>query len=93
MGAANANPLSFPFAGYTLALDFKLEPGVFKLLDDLDARILDLGGRLYLSKDVRMSEATFKRSYPRWDEFQKVREKTGAKGRFASLQSRRLGLD
>ena len=40
-----------------------------------------------------MSEATFKRSYPRWEAFQAVRERYGAKGRFASHQSRRLGLD
>jgi FAD/FMN-containing dehydrogenase len=93
MGAANANPLSFPLDGYTLALDFKLTPAVYPLLDELDARVLDLGGRVYLAKDVRLSEASFKRMYPRWREFQELREKTGAKGRFASLQSRRLGLD
>jgi len=93
MGAANANPLSFPLAGYTLALDFKLERGLFELLDELDAQVLDLGGRVYLAKDVRMGEKAFKRMYPRWQEFQALREKTGAKGRFASLQSKRLGLD
>jgi FAD/FMN-containing dehydrogenase len=92
-GEANANPLSFPFGGYTLALDFKIESGLFDLLEELDREVLELGGRLYLTKDVRMSEATFKRSYPRWREFQELREKIGAKGRFASLQSRRLGLD
>jgi decaprenylphospho-beta-D-ribofuranose 2-oxidase len=93
MGEANANPLSFPLAGYTLALDYKLGPGLFAFLDELDARVLDLGGRVYLAKDVRLGEAAFKRMYPRWREFQELREKTGAKGRFASLQSRRLGLD
>jgi len=92
-GAANDNPLSFPLAGYTLALDFKVQPGLLGLLDELDALVLGLGGRLYLTKDARMSEATFKQSYPRWAEFQGVREKVGAIGRFASLQSKRLGLD
>ena len=92
-GPANANPLSFPIAGYTLALDFKVQPGLFEMLDELDAMVLDLGGRLYLTKDARMGESMFKRSYPRWTEFQGVREKVGAIGRFASLQSKRLGLD
>jgi FAD/FMN-containing dehydrogenase len=92
-GHANANPLSFPLAGYTLALDFKIQPGLFALLDELDALVLGLGGRLYLAKDARMSAATFKQSYPRWQEFQAVRAKVGAIGRFASLQSKRLGLD
>ena len=35
-GQGNANLLSFPMAGYTLALDFKAEPAVFRLLDELD---------------------------------------------------------
>ena len=92
-GAANANPLSFPLAGWTLALDFKIQPGLFEFLDGLDAELADRGGRLYLAKDVRMSAATFRRGYPRWEDFQRVREKVGAIGRFASLQSKRLGLD
>ena len=92
-GHANANPLSFPLAGHTLALDFKIQPGLFELLDGLDQLVLGLGGRLYLAKDARMSAGTFKQSYPRWLEFQAVREKVGAIGRFASLQSQRLGLD
>lgn len=92
-GAENANLLSFPLEGYTVALDFKRTPGLFALLDDLDAMLLEFGGRLYLSKDARMSAATFRRSYPRWEQFQQVRADYGAIGRFASLQSRRLGLD
>jgi len=91
-GAANRNPLSFPMAGYTLALDFKMAPGVLELLDELDAIVLDHGGRLYLAKDARMSAATFRRCYPQWEAFQATRERYGALGAFASLQSRRLGL-
>ena len=91
-GPANANLLSFPQAGYTLALDFKAEPAVFELLDELDAIVLHHGGRLYLAKDARMSAATFKSSYPNWQAFEKVRERWHAHGKFASAQSRRLGL-
>jgi FAD/FMN-containing dehydrogenase len=92
-GAANNNLLSFPIEGYTLALDFKLEPGLLELLDELDSMVLAYGGRLYLAKDARMSEATFKQSQPNWQQFQDVRAHYGALGKFASLQSRRLGLD
>lgn len=92
-GPHNGNLLSFPLEGYTLALDFKMEPNLLPLLDELDAMVLDHGGRLYLTKDARMSAATFKRSYPNWQQFQAVRASVGALGRFASLQSRRLGLD
>lgn len=93
LGRANDCPLSFPMEGYTLALDFKVSPGLFALLDELDARVADLGGRVYLTKDARMSEAFFKQSYPQWEAFQEVRARYGAIGRFSSLQSRRLGLD
>lgn len=92
-GAENANLLSFPQEGYTVALDFKRTPDLFSLLDELDAMLLEFGGRLYLTKDARMSQQTFQRSYPRWEEFQQVRAQYGAIGRFVSLQSRRLGLD
>lgn len=92
-GAANNNYLSFPMEGYTLALDFKLEPGLLELLDELDSMVLDHGGRFYLAKDARMSEATFKQSQPNWQKFQEIRAHYGAIGKFASLQSQRLGLD
>jgi decaprenylphospho-beta-D-ribofuranose 2-oxidase len=92
-GAANHNLLSFPMEGYTLALDFKLEAGLLALLDELDSMVLAFGGRLYLAKDARMSEATFKQSQPNWQQFQEIRAQYGALGKFASLQSRRLGLD
>jgi decaprenylphospho-beta-D-ribofuranose 2-oxidase len=91
-GAANGNLLSFPTAGYTLALDFKAEPAVFELLELLDRIVLEHGGRVYLAKDARMSEATFKAGYPRWQEFEATRARWHAHGHFASRQSRRLGL-
>lgn len=91
-GKGNDNPLSFPMEGYTLALDFKAEPAVFELLDQLDKLVLDYGGRLYLTKDARMNEATFKAGYPRWQEFDEIRARYHAIGKFASRQSRRLGL-
>ena len=91
-GPANANYLSFPQAGYTLALDFKAEAAVFELQDELDAIVLHHGGRLYLAKDARMSAATFKASYPNWQAFEEVRARWHAHGKFASTQSLRLGL-
>jgi len=91
-GPANANYLSFPQKGYTLALDFKVEQAVFDLLDELDAIVLQHGGRIYLAKDARMSAATFKASYPDWQVFEEVRARWYAHGKFTSVQSKRLGL-
>lgn len=91
-GDANANPLSFPMTGYSLAVDFKAEGAAFELLDRLDGVVAAHGGRLYLAKDARMSEATFKAGYPRWQAFEEVRARWHAHGKFMSTQSRRLGL-
>ena len=91
-GPANENYLSFPMEGYTLALDFKIESGLFELLDRLDGIVLECGGRIYLAKDVRMSEATFKQSYTKWPDFATIRARYGADKRFHSLQSKRLGI-
>lgn len=92
-GQQNRNPLSFPLEGYTLALDFKYDSALLPLLDELDDRVLEQGGRVYLTKDARMSEQTFKRSYPGWEQLQAVRARYGAQGKFISRQGQRLGLE
>ena len=92
MGPENANLLSFPLEGYTLALDFKFEKDLLPLLEHLDQIVIANGGRLYLSKDARMSEETFKNSYPLWEQFMKVRSEVDPQNLFVSLQASRLGL-
>ena len=91
-GKGNKNYLSFPIEGYTLALDFKLNKKLFTLLDSLDLIVSKHRGRLYLSKDVRMSEDMFKATYPQWKEFQALRKRYGADKTYHSLQSHRIGL-
>jgi decaprenylphospho-beta-D-ribofuranose 2-oxidase len=91
-GPANKNLLSFPMDGYTLALDFKATSSNLTLIHKLDEIIVGTGGRVYLTKDAVMKESTFKATYPKWQEFELVREKYGAIGKFASSQSKRLGL-
>ncbi len=91
-GKKNDNYLSFPEEGYTLALDFKMDSTLLAFLDKLDKIVLEYGGKLYLTKDARMSEAMFKQSYPLWETFQEVRHQYHAHQAFNSLQSKRLGL-
>ena len=91
-GEGNDNYLSFPVAGYTLALDFKIDHQIWALLDRLDQMVLEMSGRLYLAKDARMSAQTFHQSYPNLDQFIQVREQLGAHTHFHSAQSMRLGL-
>ena len=92
LGKSNDNYLSFPMEGLTLALDFKLSNSIIKLIKFLDEMIVDMNGKIYLAKDALMSENTFKKTYSKWKEFQAVRIKYHANGRFVSSQSKRIGL-
>ena len=91
-GKENENYLSFPCEGYTLALDFKVSPGIFRLLEELDKIVLSYNGRIYLSKDVRMNTAMFRKGYEKLDGFLKIRKELRADAKFISLQSIRLQL-
>jgi len=42
---------SFPFEGYSLALDFKVNSKLKKLVEQLDGIVQEFGGRIYLTKD------------------------------------------
>ena len=91
-GEENTNFLSFPLKGYSLALDFKIEKGIFELLDRLDQIILKYNGRIYLSKDCRVSKKVFEKGYPNVEEFRKFRHKHNLNKQINSLQSRRLEI-
>jgi decaprenylphospho-beta-D-ribofuranose 2-oxidase len=91
-GPANENFLSFPIEGYTLALDFKFSNKIIELLHKLDDIIIEMGGKIYLTKDAVMKERTFKKTYSKWEEFEHIRHNYGALGKFSSAQSKRLGL-
>ena len=92
LGKNNNNYLSFPMEGLTMALDFKLSNSIMKLIKFLDEMILEMNGKIYLAKDALMSENIFKKTYPKWQEFQAVRQKYKADGKFVSNQSKRLVL-
>jgi FAD/FMN-containing dehydrogenase len=91
-GKENKNYLSFPIEGFTLALDFKNQPALFPLLDELDKIILDNGGRVYLAKDARIKEKDFESGYTKIKEFRRLRHQDNLEIKFQSYQSRRLGL-
>lgn len=84
--------ISFPMEGLTLALDFPVKKGLFTFLDELDKIVLDLGGRIYLSKDARMEQEMFWKGYPNAAIFLERVKKYNPDYRFQSLQSRRLNI-
>ena len=69
--------LSFPLPGTSVALDFPWQGDrLLRVLDDLDARVADCGGRVYVAKDARMSGRAFRAFYPRWEELERHRDPT-----------------
>ncbi len=91
-GKANDNWLSFPIEGYSLALDFKIEKGLFDLLDKLDEIVVKYEGRIYLTKDVRVSKETFEKGYPQIETFRQYRKENKMDEKFQSIQSKRVGI-
>ena len=74
-GKANKNWLSFPIEGYSLALDFKIDKDLFKLLDKLDDVVVRYDGRIYLAKDARVSKDVFEAGYSKIEDFRMFRKK------------------
>jgi len=92
-GPGNPAPLSFPMAGYTLAMDLPVTgPALLAQLDRFDDLVLRHGGRVYLAKDARLGPETFRAMYPRLPEWQKTQRRLDPDGRFQSDLSRRLGM-
>ena len=92
-GACDEGLLSFPMAGWTLALDFPARtPGLAALLGRLDRLVVEAGGRVYLAKDSRVPPDVLAEMYPRLAEFRKLRADLDPAGILASDLSRRLGL-
>ncbi|MGZ4532878.1 MAG: FAD-binding protein [Mycobacteriaceae bacterium] len=92
MGEGNRAPLSFPRAGWTVTVDFPIKPGLHEFCNELDQRVLDADGRLYLAKESRTTPETFAKMYPRLDEWRQVRRSVDPEGVFVSDMARRLEL-
>ena len=91
-GEGNKAPLSFPFKGWNVCLDFPVKKGLAEFLNDLDRRVMEMGGRLYTAKDSRTSAQNFHAMYPRIDEWTAVRRRIDPTGVFMSDMGRRLEL-
>jgi decaprenylphospho-beta-D-ribofuranose 2-oxidase len=93
LGPAGDAPLSFPIAGWTLALDFPgAAPRLSRLLDAFDELVAGAGGRVYLAKDARLRAETLAVMYPRLDEWRVARNRADPDGRWLSDLGLRTGL-
>jgi len=85
--------LSFPIEGYTLALDFPIRPGLLAWMEELDKRVIEYGGRVYLAKDARMSAESFQGMYGNAATiFRQELKRFAPQGIWQSDLSRRLGV-
>ena len=92
-GAASGNYLSFPGPGWSLAVDVPAgNRGLRTVLDHLDRRVADLGGRVYLAKDARLRPDTFAAMYRQLGPWRSAQERLDPRGVFCSDLGRRLDL-
>jgi decaprenylphospho-beta-D-ribofuranose 2-oxidase len=92
MGKESGGVLSFPREGYTFAIDFPIRNNTVRVLRELDARVLDAGGRIYLGKDSYVEADTFRAMYPAIDAWLAVKQKYDPTNVFTSNLARRVGL-
>lgn len=84
--------LSFPFEGFTFAIDFPITPQLGPFIKRLDALVMEAGGRIYLGKDAYLDEATFKAMYPEQKAWLDIKRKYDPQNIFSSDLARRVGL-
>jgi decaprenylphospho-beta-D-ribofuranose 2-oxidase len=85
--------LPFCKRGYTLALDIPFRGEVtLKLLDKLDELILRFGGRVYLTKDARLSPESFRAMYPEFGEWMATVRRYNPEAKSDSRMAERLQL-
>jgi len=72
LGEGRAGMMSFPMAGFTLAIDFANRAETPALLRALEKITLAAGGRLYFAKDALMRPDEVQAMYPERAEFARV---------------------
>jgi decaprenylphospho-beta-D-ribofuranose 2-oxidase len=85
--------LSFPMEGYTLALDLSVSPKIWPILDEIDQKVLEWGGRVCLAKDVRLAPDVFRRMYPGFQEWRRIKRVIDPQNSLRSDLSKRLKFE
>jgi FAD/FMN-containing dehydrogenase len=85
--------LPFCRRGYTLALDIPNRGAeTLRRLDRLDEIVIRHRGRVYLTKDARLSRDAFRAMYPEWRSWMDEVRKWNPQGAVRSRLAERLGL-
>lgn len=93
LGPRNPAPMSFPDAGYTVAVDIPVrDERLLQVLRTFDERIAASGGRVYLVKDSRLDPRFVDAMYPRRLEWAAHLDRLDPARALSSALSKRLGL-
>ena len=87
-----AGLLSFPKAGYTVSFLVQNRPEARKFLIDFTDLIIELGGRIYLTKDSCILPRQFERMYDQLDEWRMIVRQIDPTNRVQSDLSTRLNM-
>jgi FAD/FMN-containing dehydrogenase len=89
-GPQGKGVLSFPLEGTSIAVDMAVSPDLQRIVDHLNSFVLEVGGRIYLTKDRFTRREHFRGMEPRLSAFLGLREKWDPNQRLRSAQSVRL---
>ncbi len=89
-GPEGLGMLSFPMEGTTVALDIPVRSDTQDIVDRLNERLIEMGGRVYLAKDSFTRADHFRLMEPRLEAFLEVRSRWDPQRRLRSAQSVRL---
>jgi decaprenylphospho-beta-D-ribofuranose 2-oxidase len=84
--------LSFPFEGYTFAIDFPVTKHLPALVRQLDQMVINFGGRVYLGKDAMLTQSDFEKMYPEHAAWKVIKNKYDPTNKYRSSLGDRLGL-
>jgi decaprenylphospho-beta-D-ribofuranose 2-oxidase len=91
--SSSSSYLSFTQPGISLSVDIPSNTkGLLEVLDRLDDKLTRIGGRIYLTKDSRLSRSNFQKMYPGLEKWLSVKENIDPNCFWSSDQSTRLGL-
>ena len=86
-GAEGDGLLSYPMPGVSIALDIRIDHDTPRLVERLNAFVIECGGRIYLTKDRFTGPEQFRAMEPRLERFMEVRRAWDPHLRLRSAQS------
>jgi FAD/FMN-containing dehydrogenase len=89
-GAEGRGMLSFPKPGISIAVDIPVRDDIQDVVDSLNEFVIEMGGRIYLTKDAFTRPEHFRRMEPRLQAWQRVRRQWDPDLRLRSAQSIRV---